>query len=117
MVFRIFDVEDTTELAAAGLDPQPLEDGDVGGVVRWRSGAKSAEMTYDVPGRSIRLKVYSDEHGLELDIFREGATRLRSNWKTGSISLHVWFEVDGLAGVMELGLLPSIYLRDSMLFT
>ncbi|TMR99782.1 hypothetical protein [Nonomuraea basaltis] len=116
VTYRQFDVEDRAELAAAGLEPQPLEGDEIGGVISWEGSGKQVELSYDIPGRSVRIKIFNDNRQLELDIFREGAVRLRSQWEGEKLCLQIIFEVDDLAGKIEVGLTPLIYMRDSMLF-
>ncbi|MEU4675948.1 hypothetical protein [Micromonospora sp. NPDC023737] len=83
----------------------------------WSVDSGSGEITYDGLGRSVRV-LFLDAEGEEfVDVFREGAFRLRFVNTSVECEAVVEFGTDSLSGTMRIHMLPSLAIHDSMLLT
>jgi hypothetical protein len=71
--------------------------------------------SFSPAGRSVRLQ-WTVAKGCGIDVFREGAYRLRISVEEQSVFLVTDFMTESLAGRMRLQVLPSVNLEDELLF-
>ncbi|MFF5024372.1 hypothetical protein ACFY2J_09030 [Streptomyces collinus] len=73
-------------------------------------------LSYDVPGRSVRLR-WIGANGQEiLDIFREGATNLTVSSGAGETQFIVTFQTGEFTGDLMIRIAPDFQIRDRLLF-
>jgi hypothetical protein len=74
----------------------------------------SVELTYDVPGRSVRCR-WVRGGAVLLDVFREGATALSVASGGDGAVVEVRFETESLAGVLRVAVQPRVSICDELL--
>ncbi len=72
------------------------------------------ELTYDVLGRSVRLRWHRGPV-LMLDLYREAATRMTVSSGRGVGGVSVTFETEGPAGKLDLQVYPTVRVTDDLL--
>lgn len=73
-------------------------------------------LSYDVPGRSIRLQ-WKRSRRLLLDVFREGATLMRIHSNAASIAISIDFRTGQMSGRLDIQMQPEIVIRERDLLT
>lgn len=74
----------------------------------------AVELTYDVPGRSIRCR-WMRGGAVVMEVFREGATVLSVSNGGGSTVIEVRFETESLVGVFRIAVSPRVSICDELL--
>lgn len=116
MVLREFIVPTDEEvLDALGVEPEPSELDATIRIVRIPHGADEViTLSYDSPGGSVRLQLHRQQR-LLLDIFREGAERLRIDSGSGSTLVTVDFRTESTVGRLEVQIEPDVVVRENSL--
>lgn len=73
-------------------------------------------LSYDVPGRSIRLQ-WKRSRRLLLDVFREGATLMRIHSNTESTSILIDFRTGQSSGRLDIQMWPEMVVKERDLLT
>ena len=116
MPLRQFVVPSSEEwVDALGVEPDAV-DGEIAvSRVRLATGHEELDLTFDVPGNSIRCS-WRRGGAVLLDIFREGARQLSVSSGRGQAHVVVAFDTDGLRGELSIQLVPEIRINDKLLF-
>lgn len=116
MVVREFVVPtDEDVLDALGVEPELAEPGAATRVVRIpRDDDEMITLSYDSPGRSVRLQLHHKERPL-LDLFQEGAELLRIDSSSGSTVIAVDFRTESTVGRLEIQVWPDVFVRGNSL--
>ncbi|MEU1481625.1 hypothetical protein [Streptomyces sp. NPDC005760] len=80
------------------------------------SGGESILFSYDTLARSVRVRWENREGELVLDLFRESATRMNVHSDSASSRILVDFEMGECEGRMEISIIPSMVIRDQLIF-
>jgi len=116
MSLRQFVVPSGAEwIDALGVEPDAVVGEVAVSRVRWATGHEELDLTFDVPGNSIRCRWRRGDTVL-LDIFREGARQLSVSSGRGQAHVVIVFETDGLRGELTIKLVPEIQINDQLLF-
>lgn len=116
MAIREFIVPTDEEvLDALGVEPESSEPGAATRVVRIpRDEGELITLSYDAPGGSVRLQLH-DHQRLKLDIFQEGAERLRIDSASGSTVIAIEFRTESTVGRLEVQVWPDLVIRGQSL--
>lgn len=114
MAYREFVVPPAEEfLRAFGVEPEPAgEEPTILAVRIPGSSGESVELSFDVPGRSVRFRWFRGSD-LMLDLFREGAVGLTLDPDGAGVTVHA--ETDDLAGDLHITVKPGVSVRDALL--
>ncbi|WP_369201101.1 hypothetical protein [Streptomyces sp. PU-14G] len=72
--------------------------------------------SYDVPGRSVRLRWVAENGETIADVFREGATRLSVRHSPGETLIVTDFDMGECNGSLVLRTRPRVKVSDQLLF-
>jgi len=116
MPLRQFVVPNSAQsIDALGLEPDAVVGEVAVNRVRWATDHGDLDLTFDVPGNSIRCS-WRRGDTVFLDIFREGARRLSVSCGRGQAHVVVVFDTAGLRGDLTIQLMPEIRINDQLLF-
>ncbi|TQC41910.1 hypothetical protein EEB14_51970 [Rhodococcus sp. WS4] len=115
-MYNQFELPPSDELTSYALiSSQPLPDTPGGYILRASSdGDEGVELVVDPLGRSIRLR-FSILSRLVLDIFPEGATKLRLSESNGELVIAIEFESAEIGGVLNITVGETISVKDSLM--
>jgi hypothetical protein len=114
MVYRLFEVPEYHEfMDSIGVGPELVE-GEQAQRLILESSGELMIITFDVPGRSIHCRWSSGSRVL-MEVFHEGAVRLRLGRSAGTATIDVDIETDSSAGRLTLITSPEFGLRDRIL--
>lgn len=114
-MYRVFELPSPSEIEEELGVPVVVPDGADVGVRSFRlegAGGASVVVTFDGPGRSVRVVVDIGEVGM-MTVFREGAVRLSVD--ASIVGCQIDFETDDTSGVLLLRTYPHIELRETVL--
>lgn len=116
MEYREFVVPSDAEvLDTLGVSPEFVEDDPTVRSFRLASAAgDNVLISYDVPGRSFRIQVSSD-NVTYLDLLRESATHLSVSVENGAFRVRVTVQSSDLAGELDVLVGSEIVVRDKLL--
>jgi hypothetical protein len=100
---------------ALGVEPDEVAGEVAVGRIRWVNDHEDLDLTFDVPGNSIRC-VWRRGDAVLVDIFREGARQLSVSSGQGRAGMAILFETAGLRGELTIHLVPAIRINDNSLF-
>ncbi|TYB43957.1 hypothetical protein [Actinomadura chibensis] len=107
--------EDAEILDVLGVEPELSASEEMTRIVRLPGGeGESLTLSYDIPGRSVRLQLQRQQE-LLLDLFREGAERLRLRSDAKSTAIEVDFQTESTRGTLDIQVRPAILIKDRTL--
>lgn len=107
--------EDAEVLDVLGVEPELSDSEETTRIIRIDGGAgERLTLSYDVLGRSVRLRLQRQQ-GLLLDLFREGAERLRLRSDAESTAIEIDFQTESTRGTLDIQVHPSILIKDRCL--
>ncbi len=105
------------------LTPEPRDFAEALGVepVEVEVEAQELDLT-EVVGEPLKFSFHAVERSIRLrwgrvDIYREGATRLRIVESPGRTGLYVDFATDTMTGTLRIEVFPEVSVDDELLFT
>jgi hypothetical protein len=115
MTYRVFEVPEYHEfLDILGITPDTIDEHGAGRLT-FQTDTETLAVTFDPLGRSFHCR-WSRHSAVVVEIFREGATRLRLRTAGNENYIAVDFETDSEQGYIELQVSPVFTLRDQLLW-
>ncbi len=106
---------DAEVLDALGVEPESAGGDETVRVVRIPgSSGDTLTLSYDILGRSVGLQLHQP-HGLLLDLFYEGAERLRVRSDAASTAIEIDLRTESTRQNLDIQVRPDLIVRDRCL--